>query len=300
MLVLWLLVVLGAVAASVAAATREETNLVRNYRARSAARYAAESGLIAATTRLERLLAAVQTPVERARFFQRLDQHIGGFADAPLGMARFGIAVADLNARICLNHADEATLVGFFSQFVASREAQGIAEALADWRDPDDLRRPYGAEAAEYRRAGSRFVPANAPLRRLDELRRVRGVTDTLAYTIAPYVTVQGDGRVNLNTAPEPVLAALPGIGAAGARAITQRRRSGEVFTTLAGVRELTRGAPTAARALPAGRVSLTSSRILVISRGWLAGHPLTHEVKATYSIGGRRVVLSAWSERDR
>jgi general secretion pathway protein K len=39
-------------------------------------------------------------------------------------------------------------------------------------------------------------------------------------------------------------------------------------------------------------------SRLLLISRGWVSGHPLTREIQAVYSITGNRLVFSHWRER--
>ena len=43
--------------------------------------------------------------------------------------------------------------------------------------------------------------------------------------------------------------------------------------------------------------------RLLIVSRGWLPGHPLTHEVQALFAIAreptGDRLVLLRWRERD-
>jgi hypothetical protein len=41
-------------------------------------------------------------------------------------------------------------------------------------------------------------------------------------------------------------------------------------------------------------------SRLLVISRGWQAGHPLTHEIQAVYAIVGASLKLQSLQERDR
>jgi hypothetical protein len=38
--------------------------------------------------------------------------------------------------------------------------------------------------------------------------------------------------------------------------------------------------------------------RLLLISRGWLSGHPLTSEIQAVYAITGNRLVFSHWRER--
>lgn len=39
-------------------------------------------------------------------------------------------------------------------------------------------------------------------------------------------------------------------------------------------------------------------SRLLLISRGWVSGHPLTCEIQAVYAITGNRLVFSHWRER--
>ena len=39
-------------------------------------------------------------------------------------------------------------------------------------------------------------------------------------------------------------------------------------------------------------------SRLLLISRGWVSGHPLTSEIQAVYAISGNRLVFSHWRER--
>ena len=39
-------------------------------------------------------------------------------------------------------------------------------------------------------------------------------------------------------------------------------------------------------------------SRLLLISRGWVSGHPFTSEIQAVYAITGNRLVFSHWRER--
>ena len=48
-----------------------------------------------------------------------------------------------------------------------------------------------------------------------------------------------------------------------------------------------------------AGSVQDEPSRVLVVSRGWLKGHSLTHEIQAVYAIAGNRLTLVRWRERD-
>lgn len=305
MLVLWLVVVLGTMAVGVAASVRGEVTLVGNLRARSAARYAAESGVVVAQSRLEALLRATPNPVDRARGFQDFERRHADLRETAVGSSRFGVAVADLNARLDLNHAEPETLRNFLLQFVGDRAATVLASAIEDWRDPDSGTRPGGAEAPEYARAGSIFEPSNGPFERLEEVRRVLGMSDSLAYRIAPFVTVDGDGRVNINSAEQTVLASLPGIGPEGARSLLQRRASGEVFTSAGVVEQVIRrgsterGGSAGDGVIGASRTSTFPSRVLVISRGWQDGHPLSHEIQAVFAVSGSTLVLRAWRERD-
>ncbi|MGH7470164.1 MAG: general secretion pathway protein GspK [Longimicrobiales bacterium] len=40
-------------------------------------------------------------------------------------------------------------------------------------------------------------------------------------------------------------------------------------------------------------------SRIVIVSRGWLDGHPLTHEIQAVYAVVANELTLVSWRERD-
>lgn len=294
-LVLWLVVLLGAVAATVVTSTRSASNVVLNARARTVAQYAAESGVVAAVALVDQHLATVYTPVRQAAAFPELARELAGLGEIALGSGRFAVSLSNLNARLDLNRADPRALVGLFSQFTSSADARALVDALQDWRDADQLVRPEGAEEPTYRREGSRFVPLNAPLTRLDELRRVRGMTETLALAVEPFVTVNGDESIDLNAAPEPVIAALPGIGPGGARAVLSRRRGGAVFGSVADIVSLL--GPSAAAST--GSLGVAPRRLLLVSRGWMPGHPLTHEVQAVYSVAGQHLLLQSWRERD-
>ena len=297
-LVLWLVVVLSAVALEVVTSARAESRLALNFRARAVSRYAAESGIEAATTRLEDLLAQFQGPFPRAVLFHQLDEHLGALRQVHLDGAEFSVEVQDLNARIDLNLADGATLVGLFSQFVPAGRAVAIADALQDWRDEDDLVRPAGAERVDYDRAGRPWLPRNGLLQHASELGYVMGMTDSLLRAMAPYVAVGSDGRVNVNSAPEIVLAALPELGGAGARAIVGQRQRGGMFSSPHEALVLV-GASSGRTGVSLTRLVVSPTRVLVVSRGWLSGHPLTHEIRAVYDVAGTRPTLYSWSEHD-
>ena len=268
--VLWLLVLLGAIVAEVASQARSEAEILSSLRSRTIARYGAESGILAATVRIEALLDSARSLPERITTFRELAARLAPLTDVDLGSGRFGVAVVDLNARIDVNRADEATLQGLFRQFTTDSHAEEVVAALKQ-----------------------------APLNRLGELAYIPGIDDSLALAVAPYVTVWSDGSVNINSAPEPVLAALPGISSAMARSVVRRRETGEVFMTTTGPFGPLGGTSGQVASVPAPRLAVIPSRLLIVGRGWQEGHPLTHEIQAVYAVVGVRLVLRAWQERD-
>jgi general secretion pathway protein K len=297
-LVLWLVILLGSTVATLASSTRSGSGIVLNARARTVARHAAGSGITAAVALLERRLAGAYTPEQRALAFAAVTRESSDLRDVPLGQARFGVEVINLSGRLDLNQADLEALVGLFSQFTSARNARALVDALQDWRDVDSLVRPLGAEHEAYLRAGSPYVPTNAPLNHLDELRRIRGATDGMVDALAPYVTVSGDLLIDVNAAPETVLAALPGVGPRGASILVSQRRKG-LFASISEVHALLGSDAARSGVTAIARLTVAPSRVLLISRGWQPGNPLTHEIQAAYAIVGQDLRLQSWRERD-
>jgi type II secretory pathway component PulK len=272
--VLWLLVLLGVVASEVVARSRLETQLLSNIRSRTAGRYAAESGILVAKTSIEALLDSTDV-ADRAAVFQQINTLVPSSRDVEIGDARFRVAVVELNARLDLNRTDAVTLKGLFSEFTSESRAEAIVAAIKQ-----------------------------EPLMRLAELGRLPGVDDSLALSVAPYLTVWGDGLVDINAAPAAVLAAVPQIGPAAARSIVRRRDAGEVFSSPGDIahKSASAAAPSASGAGGGSGPLLIAipTRVMLVSRGWLQGHPMTHEIQAVYSIVGHLLVLQNWEERDR
>ncbi|KUG28779.1 hypothetical protein ASZ90_001331 [hydrocarbon metagenome] len=112
---------------------------------------------------------------------------------------------------------------------LAEAEANRVVLAILDWVDVDsqpadsaalggDFHAGFsGAEAPYYAALGREHLPPNAAMLSLGELLRVRGVTPEIYDGTAgrpglkDLLTVHGTGSagINVNTAPEPVLAAL-------------------------------------------------------------------------------------------
>jgi general secretion pathway protein K len=267
-LVLSLLVLLGVVAAEVGSRARAEGQMLIALKSRAAARYAAESGVFLARTSIAQLVDSAPEATDRATAFRRLDSLNRSLRHQSIGNTLFDVAILDLNARIDLNLASQRTLRNLFHEFVSDDRAATVAAALK----------------AE-------------PIARFGELARVPGGDDALALAVAPYVTIWGDGIVNINSAPEAVLAALPGIGPAVARTIVQRRDAGETFSS---PDEFRRPGPGTATLDGFPPMTVAPSRVMIVSRGWLNGSPTAHEIQAVYVIVGTRLTLQSWEERDR
>ena len=151
-----------------------------------------------------------------------------------------------------------------------------MVQAIADWRDRDQLRRLNGAERDDYLRAGRPLLPDDGPFASVTMLRYVAGVDDPLYERIAPYLTVMGDGGVNLNTAPRPVLLAMPGITEEAATRLLAERSAGRRVTDLVRLMEmLSSGARQQLRtAMPVLRniATLETREAHVVSEAWQTG----------------------------
>jgi general secretion pathway protein K len=268
--VLWMLVLLGLAIGELVARARAESRTVETLRARAVARYAAESGVLTTTTALQTLLDSASDPEDFAPHARHLDT-LGRQPASLVGdNAQFAVAVVDLNTRLDLARSDPAALQLLFAQFVPASRADEITAALRD-----------------------------DPVTRFSELARVPGADDAFALAVAPYVTVSSDGLIDVNAAPEAVLAALPGIGPAKARAIIARRDGGEVLASADEFRPPP-GAGRAAADSEGTALTVAPTRIMLVSRGWQRGTPLTHEIQAVYVVLAGTLTLQSWEERDR
>ena len=129
------------------------------------------------------------------------------------GGASVVVTAVDEAAKIDINTAPDALLKNLLIVVGGMEDAaaSALVDAIADWRDPDELRRPNGAELPEYRAANSRYEPSNAPFETIGEAARVLGMTPAIFQRIAPVITVYSrQPGVNSATADRNVLLALP------------------------------------------------------------------------------------------
>lgn len=180
------------------------------------------------------------------------------------------------------------------------RRAEGIVDAIKDWVDADEEVTGDGAEGAYYAGLARPYAAKNAPLDCIEELLMIKGVTRELFYGtgqtpgLRDFLTVFGDGKININTAPKPVLRAL-------AAEITDedvelldayRRNASSDLADAAWYQKIRRATPLA---IPAGLISVKSDVFSITALG-MQGR-MTEQVTAVIkrSQDRRRVALLSW-----
>lgn len=111
--------------------------------------------------------------------------------------------------------------------------AEEFLAALQDWLDPDD--EPTGTAGAEskyYRSLPIPYEAKNGPLDTLAELLMIRGMTKELFFGkdgapgLSKFLTIYGEGKININTAPLEVVASFrEGLAAAALEKFDLHRR---------------------------------------------------------------------------
>ena len=124
------------------------------------------------------------------------------------------VELRDESAKIDINTAADPLLRGLLvTSGFNEEEATQVLDAILDWRDPDSLKRPNGAEEADYRAAGLTYKPANSQFQAIEELQLVLGMRPEIYRRLAPYITVfSRQPGVNALLASREVLLSIPGI----------------------------------------------------------------------------------------
>ena len=236
-LVLWVLTLLSVIVGEFCHAMRTEVNITRNFREATQAAYLAEAGLnlavhgLATTARDDRRGRGEAAEAGDVRW--RVNAPI---PDVKLGAGAATVRIDNESGKINLNTADPPLLRLMLSPFnLDENVVNGIVDAIADWRDADDLHRLHGAEDDYYQSLPEPYPCKDGPFTDVQELLRVKGITRELFYgglaemvTVFP-ITAKGGGgqrgRININAAPPSVLQALPGMTEDLAAAVAEYRR---------------------------------------------------------------------------
>lgn len=204
LLVLWLTALLTVIAGGFAYAMRNEALAARNTMSQAQARTVADG----AVQRMAFELMRPRTLLEA----WNPDGVVHGWIE-PDG-SRVAVNALDESGKIDVNFVPDALLKNLLQTVgqVDVDTAARLVDAIGDWKDPDDLRRPNGAEAPEYQAAGLSYKPANAQFETVAELQRVLGITPAIYARVAGSLTTfSGMPGINPAYASRGVLMALPG-----------------------------------------------------------------------------------------
>ena len=138
-----------------------------------------------------------------------------------LGSSDVWVEITPSGGLVDVNVASDALLQALFQRAggLSSGEAAILSSRVRDYLDPDDAPGGVGgAEAAQYRAAGWPTLPRNAALEDLSELKFVLGMTTGLYEIIAPHLGINGQQRIEIDSAPPALIDALTGQQGLGAR----------------------------------------------------------------------------------
>ena len=136
----------------------------------------------------------------------------------------------DEYSRININRDDilDSLRILFVDKGLELESARALASSIKDWRDKDNIPSNGGAEEAYYQSLEKPYHSSDADFKAIEELLLVKGMTRELFYGedknkdgkialgeegIEGFLTVFGDKKININTAPEPVLKTVFGLG---------------------------------------------------------------------------------------
>jgi len=284
LLVLWVVALLTIIAVALTGTQRTETALAGNQVDAARFRALAEAAIDYAMLNL--MVPPITTQGREAQ--DAPDPNLWAPDGSPnawtFGGATLQVAVYNEASRIDLNQAPRDLLVRLLNAAgVPQDSVDFLADAIIDWRDPDNLRSPDGAEDGDYAAAGLPYGAKNGPFDCVEELQQVMGVTRQIYRLVEPALTVMsGSPQVDQQLASPLVIAALQGITVADAEANQQQ---------LAGVGQgkapapLSRGGPLyrIRVTLPQGRAKPTMEA-LVRTGGRQGG---TGMLTGTTSVGG-------------
>lgn len=231
---LWLVVAIAAVALQFSLEARERRTIGLLTSERGKQRGLALGALALVQARLDQAMRGGPSTTNNPELAQLRSGDpwfdVDGTYSGPVDVDSTSVDVVahDLGEYLNINQASEQDLHNFFSFLLADYEkATQLSQAILDWRDADSIPRPSGAERDAYIRAEKLALPTNMPFRDVADLQDVMGMTPEIYAKVSPYLTTRGNNVVNLNSAPVPVLRALPGMTDATLNTILQMRSQG-------------------------------------------------------------------------
>lgn len=245
-LVIWVMVVLMAIVGEFTYTMRTEINITRNFKEEAEAYQLALAGMESAKVEI----LSVKEPAivyfdegNVLRFGLDEEEEEEPVRKDKLGNGTFEYKITDEDGKLNINNAPLDRLkVVFLDAGVEVTEVDTIVDSIMDWRDPNQLHMLNGAEEDYYRSLEKQYSCKDGPFDSVEELLLVKGMKPEILYgtkdededveityaAVGEYLTVYDSGRININTAPLPVLEAM--LGDANASNIITRREDGPIL----------------------------------------------------------------------
>lgn len=201
-LVLWALALLSVIAGSFAFSMRVETELVTHLVDSARAKALAQAGVQLG------IMDLFRPDDDAARW--RTD---GTVYEVPFAGGRIRVAIASETGKIDLNAAPDALIEGLLASLGKGQDGAELADAILDWRDRDQERRPQGAEDRDYLASGLPYRARDDSFLTVEELDQVLGMHEEVYRRLMPVVTVYSRAaKLDPMTASREALLAIPGL----------------------------------------------------------------------------------------
>ena len=200
-IVLWLLVLMSALAVTAGGIARTETRISATLTERAHLIYAAQAGIFETVSEL----------------ITQQNRDLSDLPRTPVDYwgIKVKVQIRDECSKIDLNTGHAQLIRGLVKTLSIESNPAALADAILDWRDPDQRRRPLGAEDADYRAAGLRHDSRDGVFETIDELGLVFGMSRTALEQLMPEVTVDClNAGVDPLHASQAVLSSIPNLDA--------------------------------------------------------------------------------------
>lgn len=299
--VLWVVLSVSMLALSFSASIRTEVDAARNVIEQKQAYYIARAGVEYAVYKIfESQSAFAQTQQLENLDLDSMPEALTGRITLNLGSGVANVELIDESGKINLNFAPEHLLFNLMIMVgIPGEQADEITESIADWRDPDEFPNDFGAESDFYSTLPQPYRVKNSFFDLPEELLLVRGVTPEIyfgrksltengdridLYGLQNYVTTFSNvNRINANSAPVPVLAAIPGLDYSTALMIEELR----LQAPLRDISQISERIPGISGEVMGFLAVLRSNVYTVNSLGQIAGSNVVSRIRAVIRVDG-------------